>query len=83
MVAFLGRSEQSQELMVRAEESSGTQKGVTKHVIAGKMYRSHLAYKVKVHARLAWCQIWKIAPVEMTRKTGLGRCEEVVRSAST
>ena len=48
--------------MVRAEESSGTQKGVTKHVIAGKMYRSHLAYKVKVHARLAWCQIWNIAP---------------------
>ena len=41
----------------RAEESSGTQEGVvTYHAIAGKMCRSHLACKVKVHARLAWWQ---------------------------
>ena len=54
MVAFLGCSEQSR-AYGRAEESSGTQEGVvTYHAIAGKMCRSHLVYKVKVHAQLAW-----------------------------
>ena len=39
----------------RAEEFSGTQEGGgTKHGIAGKMCSSHLAYKVKVNARLDW-----------------------------
>ena len=42
----------------RAEESSGTLEGVvTYHAIAGKMCRSHLVYKVKVHARPAACLV--------------------------
>ena len=45
----------TEELMGELKKSSGTQEGVVaEHGIAAKMCKSHLAYKVKVHAWLAW-----------------------------
>ena len=67
----------------RAEESSGTQEGaVTWHVIAGKMCRSHLAYKVKVHTRLAYWQIWKIEVVRRGPRTAIRRSARMSRVRS-
>ena len=39
----------------RAEELAGTHEGaVTYSVIAGKMKKSHLVYKVNGHVKLVW-----------------------------
>ena len=51
------------------------------HAIAGKMCRSDLAYKVKVHVQPLGDRDGRL--LEMTRRRGPGRCYEVVRSALT
>ena len=63
----------------RAEESSGTHEGaVAYHVIAGRMRKSYLHYKVNLHVRPSSCKILINDDDEKTDAKGT----EVMRSAS-
>ena len=94
LVACVGSGHQSQEPMSghqshqsqepRAEESFGTQEGGdTYHVIACRMGKSYLVYKVNLPVRPCSCKKWINDHYEKTDARGLGKATKVLRSASS
>ena len=68
----------------RAEESSGIlEGGDTYHVIAGRMKKNYLFYKVNLPIRPCSCKKWIIDDDEKTDARGLGKGTKVLRSASS
>ena len=67
----------------RAEELAGTHKGaVTYSVIAGRMKKSHLVYKVNGHVEFVWWQRLQIGNAKKTDEKGPVGGAEAARSAS-